>query len=194
MKGDHGMARLKPQSQRLMSTKKSPNPTDKYVGARVRMRRMMLGMTQQKLGNALGLTFQQVQKYEKGTNRIGTRFSWNSLGAGHWRAKLGALCLRLNYTPDNYQERLCEDFGKNWVYRLRPLIEAIKLPELHPANECHESLNAAWLTALNERERHGTRKRKDKVTAKAPMPSTVTEAPPVRSWASWIERTLKEDS
>lgn len=50
---------------------KIPNPTDEYVGQRVRMRRMMLGMSQEKLGNALRLTFQQVQKYEKGTNRIG---------------------------------------------------------------------------------------------------------------------------
>ena len=52
-------------------TKKAPNPTDKHVGGRVRMRRMMLGMSQEKLGDALSLTFQQVQKYEKGTNRIG---------------------------------------------------------------------------------------------------------------------------
>ena len=51
--------------------RKSPNPTDKYVGGRVRMRRMMLGMSQEKLGDGLGLTFQQVQKYEKGSNRIG---------------------------------------------------------------------------------------------------------------------------
>ncbi len=51
--------------------KKTPNPTDKHVGSRVRMRRMMLGMSQEKLGDALSLTFQQVQKYEKGTNRIG---------------------------------------------------------------------------------------------------------------------------
>src|SRR2546429_5690306 len=50
---------------------KAPNPVDKYVGSRVRMRRLMLGMSQQKLGEALGLTFQQVQKYEKGINRIG---------------------------------------------------------------------------------------------------------------------------
>jgi transcriptional regulator with XRE-family HTH domain len=49
---------------------KSPNPTDKYVGSRVRMRRLMLGMSQEKLADQLGLTFQQVQKYEKGTNRI----------------------------------------------------------------------------------------------------------------------------
>ena len=50
---------------------KIPNPIDKHVGGRVRMRRMLLGMSQEKLGDALGLTFQQVQKYEKGTNRIG---------------------------------------------------------------------------------------------------------------------------
>jgi transcriptional regulator with XRE-family HTH domain len=54
-----------------MIAKKAPNPVDKHVGSRVRMRRMMLGMSQEKLGDALGLTFQQVQKYEKGTNRIG---------------------------------------------------------------------------------------------------------------------------
>jgi transcriptional regulator with XRE-family HTH domain len=50
---------------------KSPNPIDKHVGHRVRMRRMMLKMSQEKLGNAVGLTFQQIQKYEKGANRIG---------------------------------------------------------------------------------------------------------------------------
>ena len=50
---------------------KVPNPIDKYVGSRIRMRRIMLGMSQEKLGEALGLTFQQVQKYEKGTNRVG---------------------------------------------------------------------------------------------------------------------------
>jgi transcriptional regulator with XRE-family HTH domain len=51
--------------------KKAPNPIDKHVGSRVRMRRMMLGMSQEKLGDALSLTFQQVQKYEKGVNRVG---------------------------------------------------------------------------------------------------------------------------
>jgi transcriptional regulator with XRE-family HTH domain len=49
---------------------KTPNPIDKHVGSRLRMRRMMLGMSQEKLGEAFGLTFQQVQKYEKGMNRI----------------------------------------------------------------------------------------------------------------------------
>jgi transcriptional regulator with XRE-family HTH domain len=52
--------------------KKSPNPTDKTVGARVRLARMEMGKSQEWLGDQLGLTFQQVQKYEKGTNRIGS--------------------------------------------------------------------------------------------------------------------------
>ena len=47
-----------------------PNPVDVHVGARLRQRRTLLGMNQTKLGSAIGLTFQQVQKYEKGTNRI----------------------------------------------------------------------------------------------------------------------------
>ena len=51
-------------------TKKNPNPIDVHVGNRVRMRRMLVGMSQEKLGEKLGLTFQQVQKYEKGSNRV----------------------------------------------------------------------------------------------------------------------------
>jgi transcriptional regulator with XRE-family HTH domain len=50
---------------------KTGHPTDIHVGGKVRMRRMMLGLSQEKLGDALGITFQQVQKYEKGVNRIG---------------------------------------------------------------------------------------------------------------------------
>lgn len=50
---------------------KDPHRIDVHVGGRVRLRRMMLGMSQEKLGEKLGLTFQQVQKYEKGANRIG---------------------------------------------------------------------------------------------------------------------------
>jgi transcriptional regulator with XRE-family HTH domain len=50
---------------------KRPNPTDVFVGGRVRMRRKMLGLSQEKLGEMLGITFQQIQKYEKGTNRVG---------------------------------------------------------------------------------------------------------------------------
>jgi len=50
----------------------TPDPIDIHVGSRVRMRRTLLGMSQEKLGNALGLTFQQIQKYERGANRIGS--------------------------------------------------------------------------------------------------------------------------
>lgn len=50
--------------------KKVPNPIDRHVGSRVRMQRLVVGVSQEKLGGALGLTFQQVQKYEKGSNRI----------------------------------------------------------------------------------------------------------------------------
>jgi transcriptional regulator with XRE-family HTH domain len=51
--------------------KKTPDPIDRHVGSRVRMQRLLMKMSQEKLGEALGLTFQQVQKYEKGANRIG---------------------------------------------------------------------------------------------------------------------------
>lgn len=54
-----------------MAMTKKPNPIDIHVGGRVRMRRMILGMSQERLGEQLGITFQQIQKYEKGTNRIG---------------------------------------------------------------------------------------------------------------------------
>jgi transcriptional regulator with XRE-family HTH domain len=56
---------------RPQQTGKRPNPTDVYVGSRIRMRRKMLGLSQEKLGEKLGITFQQIQKYEKGTNRVG---------------------------------------------------------------------------------------------------------------------------
>lgn len=53
------------------NTKKNPNPVDIHVGGRVRLRRMLVGLSQEKLGVSMGLTFQQIQKYEKGVNRIG---------------------------------------------------------------------------------------------------------------------------
>src|ERR1043166_5329500 len=69
--GVHEVAPRGSSRRESRMVKKAPNPIDKHVGSRVRMRRMMLGMSQEKLGDALGLTFQQVQKYEKGSNRIG---------------------------------------------------------------------------------------------------------------------------
>jgi transcriptional regulator with XRE-family HTH domain len=57
-----------------------PNPIDVHVGHRLRLRRTLLGMSQQKVGEALGLTFQQVQKYERGANRIGASRLWDLSG------------------------------------------------------------------------------------------------------------------
>lgn len=56
--------------------KKNPNPVDVHVGGRVRMRRILTDLSQEKLGEQLGLTFQQVQKYEKGSNRISASRLW----------------------------------------------------------------------------------------------------------------------
>ena len=55
----------------MIENKKKPNPIDIHVGSRIRLRRTMLGMSQEKLGESLGITFQQIHKYEKGTNRVG---------------------------------------------------------------------------------------------------------------------------
>lgn len=55
----------------MVDGKKTPNPIDTHVGNRIRLRRNMIGMSQEKLGEQLGITFQQIQKYEKGTNRVG---------------------------------------------------------------------------------------------------------------------------
>jgi transcriptional regulator with XRE-family HTH domain len=55
----------------MTENKKRPNPIDVHVGSRIRLRRNMIAMSQEKLGERLGITFQQIQKYEKGTNRVG---------------------------------------------------------------------------------------------------------------------------
>jgi len=60
------------KSSGRMASKGFPNPVDVHVGQRIRQRRTLLGMSQEKLGEAIGLTFQQVQKYERGANRVGS--------------------------------------------------------------------------------------------------------------------------
>lgn len=60
-----------PEEERSGSGTKRPNSMDAHVGSRVRLRRMMMGMSQEKLGEQMGLTFQQIQKYERGVNRVG---------------------------------------------------------------------------------------------------------------------------
>ncbi len=70
-----------------------PNPVDIHVGQRIRMRRLMVGVTQTQLADELGLTFQQVQKYEKGTNRVSA-------------SKLYAICKVLSVPPEYFFEGL----------------------------------------------------------------------------------------
>lgn len=70
-RSDGGTNWLSSKGILTVASAKKPNPIDIHVGGRVRLRRMMLGMSQEKLGEQLGITFQQIQKYEKGTNRIG---------------------------------------------------------------------------------------------------------------------------
>jgi transcriptional regulator with XRE-family HTH domain len=66
-----GINSLVQTNGRLRRCRGGPHPIDVHVGSRVRLRRNMLGMSQTDLGDALGLTFQQVQKYERGANRVG---------------------------------------------------------------------------------------------------------------------------
>ena len=69
-KGDVRMARPE-QAPGVESRESRPSPIDVHVGSRIRLRRTLMGMSQERLGEALGLTFQQVQKYERGVNRVG---------------------------------------------------------------------------------------------------------------------------
>ncbi|NIX75275.1 helix-turn-helix domain-containing protein [Microvirga terricola] len=73
--------------------KKSPSDADRHVGMRIRLRRVSIGMSQERLGDILGLTFQQVQKYEKGTNRV---------GAGRLVDIAGALGVSVGYFFEGY--------------------------------------------------------------------------------------------
>src|SRR3954464_4710551 len=69
--GMDALAQKLPRRNTRGSRDGKPNPVDVHVGSRVRLRRTLLGMSQEKLGEAIGLTFQQVQKYERGANRLG---------------------------------------------------------------------------------------------------------------------------
>jgi hypothetical protein len=122
-------------------------------------------------------------RYSKGCNRAGVRFTWVSPGAYMWRQKFGTFCRMLGLTSENHRGVLKEWFGKNWVYVLRPLIEAVKLPEFYDEAEAMATNRALWLVSVNERERRCHRRRGYAVAVSRPF------QPPV----SWLERTLKED-
>lgn len=81
-----------------MASPKSTTPMDVHIGNRIHMRRIMIGLSQEKLGERLGITFQQVQKYEKGTNRI---------GAGRLQEVADILGVQIRYFFDGQKEREC---------------------------------------------------------------------------------------
>ena len=121
--------------------KRAPHPMDIHVGSRVRLRRMMQGLSQDKLGEELGLTFQQVQKYEKGVNRIGAsrlydiarvldvpvQFFYDDFGDGpetmigfaetNPKAEEKSDFMRLLSTPEGVQ--LCRSFSAIRDYQVR---------------------------------------------------------------------------
>ncbi len=76
MSQDNVSKDLKPRRKATRQKLERPRPVDVHVGGRVRLRRTMLGLSQEKLGDAIGLTFQQIQKYERGTNRMGSSRLW----------------------------------------------------------------------------------------------------------------------
>lgn len=84
--------------------KKTANPIDGQVGNRVRLRRMLIGMSQERLGELLGLTFQQVQKYEKGVNRI---------GAGRLFEVSRILGVPIDYFYEGVEQNLAGGFSEN---------------------------------------------------------------------------------
>ena len=84
--------------------KKQANPIDAQVGNRVRLRRMLIGMSQERLGELLGLTFQQVQKYEKGVNRI---------GAGRLFEMSRILGVNIDYFYEGVNNQLAGGFADN---------------------------------------------------------------------------------
>lgn len=84
--------------------KKQANPIDAQVGNRVRLRRMLIGMSQERLGELLGLTFQQVQKYEKGVNRI---------GAGRLFEVSRILGVGIDYFYEGVNSQLAGGFSEN---------------------------------------------------------------------------------
>ena len=106
------------QSSRGRTPSGQPNPIDVYVGVRLRMRRSLLGMSQEALGAALGLTFQQVQKYERGANRIGA-------------SRLYDLAHALGVGIDYFYEDISEDII---AASPRHMVHAISEPDLRQAN------------------------------------------------------------
>jgi len=107
--GDDPLSRLPagpadPLSERAPERESRPSPIDVHVGTRIRLRRTLLGMSQERLGEALGLTFQQVQKYERGVNRV---------GASRLFDLSRVLDVPISFFFDDMPESLASSYGNN---------------------------------------------------------------------------------
>jgi len=112
----------------MITDEKEKNPVDLHVGARVRLRRKSLGLSQEALGNALGLTFQQVQKYERGANRI-------SASKLHETARF--LKVPVAYFFDNFattesNEPFTESASEQAIHTFLATAEGVELAEAFP--------------------------------------------------------------
>jgi transcriptional regulator with XRE-family HTH domain len=98
---------------------KTPDPVDIYVGDRVRQRRKMLGLSQEELGALIGLTFQQVQKYERGANRI---------SASKLFQIAKALKIRIAYFFDGYSDEDDAEAGEGTATSEKLVLELLSTP------------------------------------------------------------------
>jgi transcriptional regulator with XRE-family HTH domain len=110
------MGQVPATKKQSVMPKKQANPIDIQVGNRVRIRRMLIGMSQERLGDLLGLTFQQVQKYEKGVNRI---------GAG----RLFEVARILNVPVDFFYEGVADASGQGNAEAAPPVMEFVSSGE-----------------------------------------------------------------
>jgi len=106
--GSKGVASMADEQTEKAERESRPSPIDVHVGSRIRLRRTLLGMSQERLGEALGLTFQQVQKYERGVNRV---------GASRLFDLARVLDVPISFFFDDMPEPLAREYGNGAVRR-----------------------------------------------------------------------------
>lgn len=106
--GSKGVASMADETTERVERESRPSPIDVHVGSRIRLRRTLLGMSQERLGEALGLTFQQVQKYERGVNRV---------GASRLFDLARVLDVPISFFFDDMPEPLAREYGGTAVRR-----------------------------------------------------------------------------
>lgn len=109
----------------LSDTERNPNPVDLHVGARIRMRRKILGVSQERLAEDLGLTFQQIQKYERGANRVSASKLYEI--ARSLQSSVGYFFEGLADTVDGMSEN-----GEPFVHDFLMTPEGLELASLFP--------------------------------------------------------------